>query len=197
MVDICGETVQLLLVADGHGGEEVAELCAQHAFDYLVKEATDTGDGSAASLEKALIGTFERLHTSARALSQEAGTQGVENVASPFWHGPASSPHGSKGRAAPTHSRFRIPGATYPAGATLTIAAWNASRGEVTIANVGDSAGLLVEAAGSRLLTEEHRLSDSAAERERVLASGSQLGRAMSSVTGLPGERPGAHAFEI
>ena len=67
----------------------------------------------------------------------------------------------------------------------------------MTIANVGDSAGLLVEAAGSRLLTEEHRLSDSAAERERVLASGSQLGRAMSSVTGLPGERPGAHAFEI
>ena len=52
MVDICGETVQLLLVADGHGGEEVAELCAQHAFDYLVKEATATGDGSAASLEK-------------------------------------------------------------------------------------------------------------------------------------------------
>ena len=73
MVDVCGETVQLLMVADGHGGEEVAELCAQHAFDYLVKEATATGDGSAASLEKALIGTFERLHTSARALSQEAG----------------------------------------------------------------------------------------------------------------------------
>ena len=68
----------------------------------------------------------------------------------------------------PTHSRFCIPGATYPAGATLTIAAWNASRGGVTIANVGDSAALLVDAAGSRLLTEEHRLSDSAAERERV-----------------------------
>ena len=73
VVDICGEIVELFMVADGHGGEEVAELCAQHAFDYLVKEATATGDGSAASLEKALIGTFERLHTSARALSQEAG----------------------------------------------------------------------------------------------------------------------------
>ena len=119
----------------------------------------------------------------------------MENVASPFWHGPASSPHGSKGRAAPTHSRFCIPGATYPAGATLTIAAWNASRGGVTIANVGDSAALLVDAAGSRLLTEEHRLSDSAAERERVLASGSKLGRAMSSATGLAGARPGAHAL--
>ena len=65
----------------------------------------------------------------------------------------------------------------------------------MTIANVGDSAALLVEAAGvSRLLTEEHRLSDSAAERERVLASGSQLGRAMSRATGLAGARPGAHA---
>ena len=84
MVDICGETVQLLLVADGHGGEEVAELCAQHAFDYLVKEATATGDGSAASLEKALIGTFERLHTSAHALSQEAGTQGWKTWPRPF-----------------------------------------------------------------------------------------------------------------
>ena len=104
VADICGETVELFMVADGHGGAEVADLCAEHAFTYLVKEATATGDGSAASLEKALIGTFERLHTSARALSQEAGTQGVENVASPFWHGPASSPHGSKGRAAPTHS---------------------------------------------------------------------------------------------
>jgi len=61
------------MVADGHGGEEVAELCAQHAFNYLVKEATDTGDGSAASLEKALFRTFERLHTSARALSPVAG----------------------------------------------------------------------------------------------------------------------------
>ena len=73
IVDICGETVQLLMVADGHGGEEVAELCAQHAFNYLVKEATDTGNGSAASLEKALFRTFERLHTSARALSPVAG----------------------------------------------------------------------------------------------------------------------------
>ena len=65
----------------------------------------------------------------------------------------------------------------------------------MTIANVGDSAALLVEAAGSRLLTEEHRLSDSAAERERVLASGSKLGRAMSSATGLAGARPWAHAY--
>ena len=67
----------------------------------------------------------------------------------------------------------------------------------MTIANVGDSAALLVEAAGSRLLTEEHRLSDSAAERERVLASGSQLGRAMSRATGLAGARPGAHALTL
>ena len=85
MVDICGETVQLLLVADGHGGEEVAELCAQHAFDYLVKEATATGDGSAASLEAALARTFEHLHTSAIAKYESAGpATPVENVASPL-----------------------------------------------------------------------------------------------------------------
>ena len=81
-------------------------------------------------------------------------------------------------------------GATCSAGATLTIAAWNASRGEVTIANVGDSAALLVEAVGSRLLTEEHRLSDSAEERNRVSASGSKLAQAKSSATGEPGVRP-------
>jgi hypothetical protein len=108
-----------------------------------------------------------------------------------------SSPHGSKGWAAPTHLRFRILGATRPVGATLTIAAWNASRGEVTIANVGDSAALLVEAVGSRLLTEEHRLSDSAEERSRVIASGSMLAQAKSRATGEPGARPGAYALVL
>lgn len=88
-------------------------------------------------------------------------------------------------------------GATCLAGATLTIAIWNASRGELTIANVGDSAALLVDAVGSRLLTEEHRLSDSAEERNRVTASGSKLAQAKSSATGEPGVRPGAHALAL
>tara|TARA_B100000795_G_scaffold141827_1_gene106205 strand:+ start:1327 stop:1788 length:462 start_codon:yes stop_codon:yes gene_type:complete len=107
VADICGETVQLLMVADGHGGKQVAELCAEHAFTYLVREATAAGDGGAASLQGALTRTFEQLHTSAVAFSKKAGTQ--LRVEKRLWDvaWPAawpSSPHGSKGRAAPSHS---------------------------------------------------------------------------------------------
>ena len=85
VADICGETVELFMVADGHGGAEVADLCAEHAFTYLVREATATGDGSAASLEAALARTFEHLHTSAIAKYESAGPAApVENVASPL-----------------------------------------------------------------------------------------------------------------
>ena len=85
VADICGEAVELFMVADGHGGAEVADLCAEHAFTYLVSETTATGDGSAASLEKALTRTFEHLHTSARAFSKTAGpAAAVENVALPL-----------------------------------------------------------------------------------------------------------------
>ena len=62
------------------------------------------------------------------------------------------------------------------AGATLTIAVWNESRGELTVAHAGDSAAILVEATSLTPLTEEHRLNDSAEERKRVQA------RAPSSV---------------
>ena len=85
VADICGETIEFFMVADGHGGAEVADLCAEHAFTYLVKEATATGDGSAASLEAALARTFEHLHTSAIAKYESAGpATPVENVASPL-----------------------------------------------------------------------------------------------------------------
>lgn len=80
LADISGETVQLLMVADGHGGEQVAELCAEHAFTYLIREANAAGDGSASSLEGALTRTFEQLHTSAVAFSKTAG---------PLWVGKA------------------------------------------------------------------------------------------------------------
>jgi serine/threonine protein phosphatase PrpC len=143
VVDICGESVQLLLVADGHGGKEVAELCAEVALEYLVEEATASGNASAASLSAASARTYERLHAAAVARSKTAG-------------------------------------------ATLTIAAWNAARGELTIANAGDSAALLVEAEDAGLLTAEHRLQNSAEERQRVHALGFKLAQAMTSV-GVPG----------
>lgn len=107
VADICGETVEFFMVADGHGGAEVADLCAEHAFTYLVREATATGDGSAASLEGALARTFEHLHTSARAFSKTAGpAAAVENVAAPLgmaqiaplmarWVGPRPLTHDS------------------------------------------------------------------------------------------------------
>ena len=53
-----GEEVRLLMVADGHGGQDVAERCS-HALSSMVDDAN--GDGSAASMCKAITGRFERL----------------------------------------------------------------------------------------------------------------------------------------
>ena len=89
---ICGEMVKLLLVADGHGGPAVAQLCATVGLRYLVAEAMALGDASAASLHAASLRTFEHLHERAVVLSKTAG-------------------------------------------ATLTIAVWNESRAELTVAH--------------------------------------------------------------
>ena len=113
---ICGETVLLLLVADGHSGYEVAQLCAESGLHRLVKEVADAqpdeGSDAAAeagsrgasgpALRAALSRTFAWLHDKSVALSNTAG-------------------------------------------ATLTIVAWNEARSELTVANVGDSAAILVE----------------------------------------------------
>ena len=107
VADICGETVQLLMVADGHGGGQVAELCAEHAFTYVVREATAAGDGSASSLEGALTRTFEQLHTSAVTFSKTAGPLqvGKAPVACPAGMAPLPSWLKGLGRA---HS-FKVP----------------------------------------------------------------------------------------
>ena len=131
---ICGELVRLLLVADGHGGPAVAQLCATVALRYLVEEATALGDASAASVHAASVRTFEHMHERAVLLSKTAG-------------------------------------------ATLTIAVWNVSRGELTVAHAGDSSAILVEAASCTLLTDEHRLNDSPEERTRVQARASRRAR--------------------
>ena len=124
---ICGEMVKLLLVADGHGGPAVAQLCATVGLRYLVEEVTVLGDASTASVHAACVRTFEHLHERAVLLSKSAG-------------------------------------------ATLTIAVWNESRGELTVAHAGDSSAMLVEATSLTLLTDEHRLDDSPEERTRVQA---------------------------
>ena len=113
---ICGETVLLLLVADGHSGYEVAQLCAESGLHRLVKEVADAqpdeGSDAAAdagsrgasgpALRAALSRTFAWLHDKSVSLSSTAG-------------------------------------------ATLTIVAWNEARSELTVANAGDSAAILVE----------------------------------------------------
>ena len=71
------------------------------------------------------------------------------------------------------------------AGSTLSVVAWNASSGELTVAHAGDSAAMLVHGESFEIITSEHRLSVSREERERVLAQGVQLGRAANS-EGLP-----------
>ena len=143
VADICGETVELFLVADGHGGKAVAELCAAVGLQYLVEEATAAGDASAESLKAAAARTFERLHASAVASSKTAG-------------------------------------------ATLTMAAWNEGRGELMVANVGDSAAMLIEVDESTMLTAEHRLHDSAEELSRVQSLGVKVSQAVYA-SGEPG----------
>lgn len=140
---ICGELVRLLLVADGHGGPAVAQLCATVALRYLVEEATALGDASAASVHAASVRTFEHMHERAVLLSKTAG-------------------------------------------ATLTIAVWNVSRGELTVAHAGDSSAILVEAASCTLLTDEHRLNDSPEERTRVQARASRRARLSQRVRSGP-----------
>lgn len=75
--------------------------------------------------------------------------------------------------------------ATGTAGATLTIVVVNETRAELTVANAGDSAALLVEADGATLLTAEHRLADSEDERERVRKAGAVVAQA-ASPEGMP-----------
>jgi serine/threonine protein phosphatase PrpC len=70
--------------------------------------------------------------------------------------------------------------ATRTAGSTVSVVLINSNSAELTVASCGDSAVQLVESESETLLTEEHRLEESADERERVLASGSKLGRALN-----------------
>jgi len=74
------------------------------------------------------------------------------------------------------------------AGSTVTLVALNLTRGELTVANVGDSEGWLVPSRGEPVrLTEDHRLETSAAERERVRKMGAHLAHAKNRKTGQPG----------
>ena len=72
------------------------------------------------------------------------------------------------------------------AGSTLTVVCVNATRGEVSAWNVGDSMALLVENDGYIELGVTHHLEDNQQEQERVVAKGATLGRAMDP-SGQPG----------
>mmetsp|Transcript_43021 Transcript_43021/g.135779 ORF Transcript_43021/g.135779 Transcript_43021/m.135779 type:complete len:340 (-) Transcript_43021:644-1663(-) len=74
------------------------------------------------------------------------------------------------------------------AGSTLTCIIVHPGRREVTAFNLGDSAAWMVPRDGSAatLLTEDHRLDASEAERERVAALGGRLAHARG-LSGEPG----------
>ena len=71
MIKIGGETVLVLLVADGHGGEEAAEHCLTFVIPYIAEEAMDA---SASSLQNACDRAFKRVHADVVAKWQGAGT---------------------------------------------------------------------------------------------------------------------------
>eukprot|EP00966_Prymnesium_polylepis_P106396 2464205-Prymnesium_polylepis.1 len=64
------------------------------------------------------------------------------------------------------------------AGCTLTVVAYNATAGELSCANVGDSLALLVHEEDYLWLTTDHRIENNADERQRIAAAGGKLERA-------------------
>ena len=58
--EIGGEQFRLLLVADGHGGSEVAQVCATRVFDHL--RAVVGSDPCAASVRRGCFEAFRSVH---------------------------------------------------------------------------------------------------------------------------------------
>ena len=86
-----------------------------------------------------------------------------------------------------------IKGMNVTDGSTATVAVINVTRGELTMINAGDSAGMLVTNSGAggdrhvpAIITEEHRIANSESERERLKAAGGKLAHARG-----PDGRPG------
>ena len=69
---IGGDTVEVGLVADGHGGSAAASHCKRHAVPYLFERAN--GDASAESLRRAGRAAFDRLHAEVRDTGLTDGT---------------------------------------------------------------------------------------------------------------------------
>ena len=64
------------------------------------------------------------------------------------------------------------------AGCTLTVVAYNATAGELSCANVGDSLALLVHEEDYLWLTTDHRIENNADERQRIAAAAGKVERA-------------------
>ena len=65
------EPVFFALVADGHGGSAIAKMLAEALLPRIVAEARDA---STAELERAMILSFEAMHTDARGAHPAAGS---------------------------------------------------------------------------------------------------------------------------
>ena len=77
------------------------------------------------------------------------------------------------------HESVRASGSN--SGSTLTVCCMNATRHELSMWNVGDSLGVLVDSQGHILIGTSHRLESNPEEQARVSAMGAKLGRVMTS----------------
>lgn len=161
-----GDDLLLCLVADGHGGKAASEYCACHLLRYICDEALHEPDASAESLAAAARRAYRRIH--AEVIEQDGSS-----------------------------------------GCTATVCFLNQTRLEWTCCNAGDCYALLCEPPPSRatghrsplemraggkasapgsllLLTQDHRIAHSEAERERLQELGGHIAQAADS-DGLPG----------
>ena len=83
-LDVCGESLHLALVADGHGGKEASVLCATTVLDLLVEALGDEAP-SGAALQRAGTAAFltihERLLTDAKHTAGSTLTVCIVNAA--------------------------------------------------------------------------------------------------------------------
>jgi len=138
---VAGDQLSFMMVADGHGGKEVAVYAERNLIGFILAEATD---GSETALVHAMKAGFKLLHAHAQDLSFNGS------------------------------------------GCTCTVIAINATRDLVVCANVGDTAAFLMTESDVQMLTDDHRLSENQAERDRVRSLGAKLGRAMNPETEEP-----------
>ena len=73
VIEVAGETLLMLCLADGHGGGDASAMCQEFALGFVAEEAA-TGESSGEALQAACARAFRRLHTYAIESFPSAGT---------------------------------------------------------------------------------------------------------------------------